>query len=263
MPAMPSPAVIAMAIVAVIGLGAVVVLFINLAEPSVSLSDDSEVRVVIEQPTLAPTPTPTRTPKPPTLPADAPALRMAWLPQEMHCGGGGAPHVMTAEPLVNDGNGRGWLGGLVGNPGYECVKGYIDHAETAALGAGGVHFPHCPSSQSGHGRFVLLSPSPNPDDAPYGYPEPTSLVVDGIDQFNAWIHQDGTLSYPNPADGDFIEYEPYVTAYLQVCAVWDGDRAAVSPHPLPTPMPTPTPTPTPEPAGGSGGQQPDGSGGGS
>lgn len=248
---MPSPAVIAMAIVAIIGLGAVVVLFINLAEPSVSLSDDSEVRVVIEQPTLAPTPTPTRTPKPPTLPAGVPALRMAWLPQEMHCGGSGAPHVMSADPLGDDGNGRGWLGGLVGNPGYACVKGYIDHAETAALGAGGVHFPHCPSSQSGHGRFLLLSPQ--------SYPAPTALVVDGIDQFNAWIAQDGDLNYP--LGDDEVTYRAYVTAYLQVCAVWDGDRAAVSPHPLPTPTPVPTPTPTPEPAGGGG--QPDGSGGGS
>ena len=218
--------------IAIMGLMAVALVLMvvaNVAEPKFGLADDAEIRVVMEWPTPEPTPEPTSTPRPPTLSATSTALRMAWLPNPP---GGSNPCAQDALPINED-----WVSdndaAATTTPVSACgnaVQSAIRDGETGALGSGVIHYPRCAANTYPLGRYLLAVPEGEPHD----YPQPTSLVVDGIDQLNAWVRQDILLRYP-ASDG--ITYRPYITAYLQTCHVWDGDRVDVYPRPMPTPRP--------------------------
>lgn len=219
---MPSLPVIAVGVLVVVGLAFIAVLVLNTARP--------EAAVSVDWPTPALTPRPTKTPKPTTLPLDTAALRMLWLPSPA-CG------------ISNDAATHQWFDELLDNPGQCRIADSWNAGETGALGSGVVHFPNCARNDDGIGRYALLVPA--------RYPAPTALTVDGVNQQNAFVRQQGR-HLPYRHEESDVEYRVYVSGYRLLCHIWDGDRITVTPHPLPTPThtpePTATPTPTPDPA---------------
>ena len=189
---------------------------------------DAPIYVEVIQPTATPappTPVPTRTPKPPALPPDTPARRMAFVPDDWDPGTAG----VCAQPSIAPAGADWWANLPTPSPGgCAPASSYFDQGETAALGTGTLHLPRCAANRQHRGRFVLASPASD-------YPDPTQLLIDGVDQIGAFVRQSSDYAYPagGPA------YHLWVSAYEQRCEVWDGDAVSVRPAPLPTPTPPP------------------------